>query len=82
MSKAFNKEQLIHLAKMLKLENTTFKSGKTALVKQILTQHWGYIDPAEIVARDAERRQREESMPKDVVKGEVAALSSRDRHSS
>lgn len=72
VSKAFNKDQLAHLANLAKLDELNTKLTKTAMVNQLLTQYWGYIDPAEIVARDAERRKMEASTPKDIVEGKEA----------
>jgi hypothetical protein len=57
VEKAFSKDQLVHLARRLTLirAKTTIPKKKD-IVRRILTDHWGMLDPAVIAAAEQAKK--------------------------
>lgn len=55
VNRAFDKEQIIHLANLLGMRGIHKKMSKKEISLRFLTEHWGYIDRAGFEARAAAR---------------------------
>lgn len=71
VNRAFNKEQLAHLARLANIgDHIDGIRRKADLIKKIMTLYWDLTDPAQYALKESERKKLESQEPYDITEGE------------
>lgn len=69
VGKAFNLDQLYHLARTAGIADRSTNLRKAELIQRVMTRHWGLTDPAEYAIRETEGKEAQSGVDQSTVEG-------------